>query len=76
MDAQMASPSGELWLDTDPDRTEFGGVAWAQGLDRSEAVSADGQGGTGPRAMAISVLPMGPASDGIEVKGCSPGLSI
>ena len=59
MNAQLASPRGELRFNSDPDRPELPRIGGTQGLYRPEAVATGGERRAGARTMAIGVLTMG-----------------
>ena len=67
MNAQMASPRGEVRFYPDPDRPELPWIRGTQGLHRPKAVATGGKRRAGAGAMAIGVLTVGPTADGIEV---------
>ena len=66
VDAEVAPASGEERFDADPDRPQLRGSSGAKRFDRSQAVTADRQRGSGSGDVAVSGLPMGTAGDRVE----------
>ena len=67
MNAQMASPRGELRFNPNPDRPKLAWISGTQGLHRPKDVATCWERRAGAGAMAIGVLTVGPTADGIEV---------